>query len=153
VRLLAAVVVLLLVPACQAPPSEMTEVEKEAVVAEVEAWAAEFEEAWEALDLERALALDVQTPEHIWVGGGVITRGFDAFSENGRIYYSSIEAVDWIPSDRHFSVLSRDAAVISDVGKVVVTNSEGVTSESDYTYTYVLVRRDGEWKMLLGHGA
>jgi hypothetical protein len=36
---------------------------------------------------------------------------------------------------------------------VMITNSEGVTSESGYAYTYVLVRRDGGWKMILGHGA
>ena len=36
---------------------------------------------------------------------------------------------------------------------LLVTDAGEVTWEATYTYSYVLVRRDGEWKTLLGHGS
>ena len=136
-----------------APSAEMTEAERVAIVAEVEAYLAEYEEAWEALDLDRALSLNVQTPEFTWAMDGVITRSFATIDEFSRSFYSTIEAVDWTNADKHISVLSRDAVAVFDVGTEVVTTTEGVSTESTYTYTYVLVRRDGAWKMLMGNGS
>lgn len=152
-RALAAVAVSVLVAACQAPPPEMTETEREAIVAEVEAWWLDMEEAWESLDVDRVMALNVQTPAHTFAGSGVITRGVEAVDEMSRAYISSIAAVDWTQTDKHIAVLSRDAVAMLDVGTVVETNSEGVTSEAPYTYTYVLVRQNGEWRMLLWAGS
>lgn len=146
------VIALLYVATAPTPPAEMTEAEREAIVAEVEVWLGDFGEAWESLDLDRAFALNVQTPEFTWAGSGSITRGFDTWAELTRAGYSSVESVDWRPTDNHIVVLSQDAVVVLDVGTVVGSNAEGVFPEEPYSYTWVLVRRDGEWKLLLAHG-
>jgi hypothetical protein len=152
-KVLAAFSVLLLGAACQAPSTEMSEADREQIVTEAESYLEEYEEAWEALDIDWAQSLVVQSPEYTWAWDGSITRGFETLDQLARSTYSSLESYSLTPSDRHFAVLSRDAVAVLDVGTVIRTLPGGDTSESTYTYSYVLVRRDGVWKMLVGHGA
>jgi ketosteroid isomerase-like protein len=131
----------------------MTEAERAEVAAEAEGWIQEYEDAWESVDMDRVMALNVRTPDFAWSGRrGIITRGHDVFEANTRAVSSAIESVDMTHTDRQITVLSRDAVVILDVGMVTGTGSDGTTSEEPYTYMYVLVRQDGELKLLLGHG-
>ena len=152
-RTLAALAALLLVAACQAPPSEMTEAEKAAIKAEVEAYLDKYEEIWETLALDRTASLKVQTPEYTWAMAGAITRGFEENQAKAEAEFSSVEAVDWESTDRHVAVLSRDAAALLNVGKTTVTHSGGETWEATFTYSHVVVRRDGEWQTLIGHSS
>lgn len=138
-------------PSDPAPSNELTEAEIAQIKEEVETYYLEYEDAWEALDLERAVSMHLQTPEHTWAMNGTISRGPNR--ETAIAYYGSAQEVDWTSTDRHIAVLSQDAAVLLDVGTWRLVNSSGGIQESTYTYTYVIVRRDGEWKTLLGHGA
>ncbi|NIN49579.1 MAG: hypothetical protein GTN62_05645 [Gemmatimonadales bacterium] len=49
-------------------------------------------------------------------------------------------------------VLAPDVVCVTQLGTVSVTDTAGVTGpEIAFAYTAIWVRRNGEWKVLLGH--
>jgi hypothetical protein len=149
-RTFAAIAVLLLVAACQAPPAKMTEAEKAQIESEARAFMAEYERTWEALDLDAAIPMHLDSEDFAWAGSAMIMRGYDTFAELARQMYANTTSIDWTSLDMDVAVLTPDIVSVLDRGTVVSSNSDGV--ENPYVYQYVLGKRNGGWKILHASG-
>jgi hypothetical protein len=141
---------------CQPATTELTEEQKAGIAAEVLAVLAEAEAAWETKnpDVDRVMSFFLDSPESVWAGYGRLIRGLADQYAVSRSAYAARAKADWTSADRQVTVLAPDVVCILDVGTAVFTDTAGVTTpESDYTYTYIWVHRNGEWKILLAHGS
>ncbi len=148
----AAAVVLL---ACQTMTTQLTDAQKAVIAAEVDSICDRvWYPAWEAIEFDRALSLIVDEPETAWVydGRGIYTRaGIDEAFRPGAALAQS-QNFNWINS--RTVVLARDVAYTIREGTYVATDTAGnVTPQTLFAETTVWVKRNGEWKVLQGHGS
>lgn len=159
-RALAASSVLLLVAACQAPPSEMTEAERAAIASEIrELSRAAFEPFAEPQDVEEALSFYVRDASDYFVGDAVVgvfnlamDEGSEDFREGMRNLVNNRLGTSVDFKEDRIAVLSRDHVVQVLSADYAVKNLEGVTrSGYQMVQTQVWVREDGAWKILHFH--
>ena len=155
-RFVLAAFVFTVVTACQPANTELTDEQEAEIAEEVLAAFLEAEAAWETenADPDMVMSRFVNSSESVWAGSGILIRGYDDQFEVSRSAYASRAKADWSSTDRHISVLATDVVYMMDVGKVVFTDTAGVTTpESNYAYTYIWVQKNGEWKILAAHGS
>jgi ketosteroid isomerase-like protein len=150
-----AVAVLVLLSACQAPPVEMTEAEIAQIEAEVEAATNEWWEVWSAFeDFDRFMTFVADEPETLWIADAVPTFGKAAIDANFRPVQDAFQRQDNTRVEWRTIVLARDVAYtvrINDCFQIDLEGNPGPTVR--YAETMVWVKRDGEWKVLIGHGS
>ena len=155
----AALVALLLVTACQAPPPpapEFTDADRQAVADEVSQASQDWMAAWARNDIDATMATLVDDPEAYFVGDPgvwVNNLSFTPTVEEVRAGWETLKetrsASRMFPSQESIAVLSPDHAVQVWVGEWNVTDAEGVTTpNARMTATFVWVRQGAEWRML-----
>ena len=153
-----ALLLLLLAVACQSTSTQSTQLtsaQRAVIAAEVDSVCDnEWYPAWETVDFDRGLSFIVDEPETAWVheGQAIYTRaGIDAAFRPGAAMVQS-QKFNWTNS--RTVVLAPDVAYTIREGTYVATDTAGnVTPERRFAETTVWVKRDGEWRVLQGHGS
>lgn len=138
--------------ACQPATMELTEEQKAAIADTVNAANAEAWDAWREADLDRALSYLHDSPDLGFALEGQVFRGYAEADSYWRGGFATAEHMDITISDLRTIVLTADVVWLVQRGIFSVTDSAGLTSpETEFALTTTWVRRDGEWKILLGH--
>jgi len=134
-----------LVLACQ--PAALTDADRAAIEDEITQLYAEQAEMIGSVDMEGWLAQFDASEEFVLATGGTLV-GYAAVDSIIRGEWPNITEASFAWGDLHIRVLSRDLAVVSApfVWSGVVAGEEVV--EDDATWTVVLGKKDGAWKML-----
>jgi len=138
---------------CQPPVGELTEDMKADIAAEVDAAASAWWEAWAAVDYDRGMSFFEDVPEASWAWDeGVLhtVAGMDAAWAGTWCADCARQQIDF--TDSRTIVLSPDIAYTVRQYDDVVTDTAGIAlPRTSGVETIVWVRRDGRWKVLLGH--
>ena len=136
-------------------PAEMTEAEIAQIEAEVnqvldEAWA-----VWSAgEDFDRFMTFFSDDPEVLWISDAVPHFGRDQIDSDFRPVMESFQRQDNTPVEWRTIVIAPDVVYtvrINDCFQIDLEGNRGPTVR--YAETIVWVKRDGEWKVLIGHGS
>ena len=144
---------LLVVAACQTPPTEMTEAEIAQIEAEVlEAMEGVFE-GWRELDLEKAIA-----PFHPTATSWALPYAPQTYSEIREWTANWLEDLEsWEGTILNVTVrvLSRDAAAFQMGYECTITPKDGPVMHypGNAVWTGVMERTDSGWKTTLGGGS
>ena len=139
--------------ACAPPAEEFTEAMKAQIAAEVDATAADWWDAWADVDYARGMGFFADEPEAAWAGDtGVFytVAGMKAEWEGawGATWHQ--QQIDFTES--RTIVLAPDVAYTIRQYDAVVTDTSGAQlPQITGVETLVWVKRNGEWKVLLGH--
>ena len=140
--------------ACQPATSELTEEQKAEIVAEVEL---KLDQLWDALrdpDSEQIMAFFLDSTDFLSVHDGRFISGYATADSLFRPAIDEMEEQVVTVSETHSLVLSADVVYTMRVGTDSTTYKSGeATATRPWAVTYVWVRSDGEWKILLGHGS
>ena len=144
---------LTVITACSFADSEMTDYQKAEIAAEVEL---RLDQLWDVLrnpDADLLLSFFHESEELISVHDGAAVLGYATF-EQGRPIVDEWENQVVTVSETRTVVLSRDIAYTLRVGTDSLTFRSGdAVPTRPWAVTYVWIRSDGEWKILLGHGS
>jgi ketosteroid isomerase-like protein len=139
--------------ACQAPAPELTDALKAEIAAEVDATAEAWWEAWADADYDRGMAHMLDAPEVAWTGDeGTLYSVAEMDAEWESAFTTEREKQDLNFTDSRTIVLAPDIAYTIRGYDVVVTETSGVVRpQVSGVETVVWVKRDGQWKVFLGH--
>lgn len=138
---------------CQPAPVELTESMKAEIAAEVDAAAAAWWQAWSDVDYDRGMTYFEDAPEAAWTwdeGTLYTVAGMNArwAGEWGTTWQH--QQIDF--TDSHTIVLTADIAYTIRQYDATVTDTSGVQlPQAKGVETIVWVKRNGQWKVLLGH--
>ncbi len=149
IRLTAAAACLL--AACQPATTELTDEQRAAIADTVNAANAEAWDAWREVDLDRALSYIHDSPDVGFAMEGQVYSGYAEVDSFWRGGFASADRIDITISDLRTMVLTADVVCLVQRGVFSVTDSAGTSPETAFALTTTWVRRDGEWKVLLGH--
>jgi hypothetical protein len=143
--IIAALAAAALAVACQ--PAALTDADRAAIEEEITQLYAEQAEMIGSVDMEGWLAQFDASEEFVLATGGTLV-GYSALDSIIRGEWPNITEANFAWGDLHIRVLSRDLAVVSAPFEWsgVVAGEEVV--EDDATWTVVLGKKDGAWKML-----
>jgi uncharacterized protein (TIGR02246 family) len=151
-RLFATVAAVAVLAACQPTSPELTEEQKAALADSVSAMHTEMWQPWLAADLDRGMPYFLNSPDIGWAWNGEIRYGYDNIDAWFRPLMDGVASQEFTVADRRVVVLARDIVCVMEHGTVAVTDTAGVTlPASPFAMTTIWVRRDGEWKIHLGH--
>ena len=138
---------------CQPARIEMTEAMEAEIRAEVDAAAVEWWDAWADVDYARGMTFFENSPDAAWSG------------DEGNIYtvagmedeWEGVWGEDWQQqqidfTDQHTIALAPDIAYTIRQYTAVVTDTAGIVQpQTSGVETLIWVKRNGQWKVLLGH--
>ena len=151
-RLFATVATVAVLAACQPTSPELTEEQKAALADSVSAMHIEMWQPWLAADLDRGMPYFLNSPDLGWGWNGAIRYGYDNIDAWFRPIMDGMASQELTVADRRVVVLARDVVCVMEHGTLAATDTAGVTSPaSPFAMTTIWVRRDGEWKIHLGH--
>ncbi len=145
-------VVLLGFAACQPEGTLLTDAQKAAIAAEVDSVAADWWAAWAALEYDRGMTFYEDAPDAVWVENDrtiyTVAGMHEAWADWGK--ERSKQQIDF--TDSHTIVLAPDIVyTIRELDNTVTDTAGTVLPTISNIETLVWVKRDGEWKVLLGH--
>jgi len=141
-----------LATACQPATTELTEEQKAALADSVSAMHAEMWQPWLAVDLDQGMSYFLNSPDVGWGWDGEIRYGHDNIEAWFRPIVDGLSSQEVTVADRRTVVLARDVVCVMEHGTMVPTDTAGVTlAPNPFAMTTIWVRRDGEWKIHLGH--
>lgn len=138
---------------CQPAVVELTEAMKAEIVAEVDAAANEWWDAWAAVDYDRGMAFLEDAPEAAWVGDEENLYTVAGMNDA----WEGVWGADWRHQQIDFTdsrtiVLAPDIVYTIRQYTAVVTDTAGtVLPQTSGVETLVWVKRNGQWRVLLGH--
>ena len=151
-RALAAFSVLVLVAACQAPPTEMTEAEKADIAAEVDSLTNEMWEAWKIFDWDRGLAFIEDAPETTWRSTVQTMYSVAEMKEVWETALAGFGRQDVNFTDSRTIVLTPEIVwTLREANYVLFDTAGAEVNTGQFAETAVWVKRSGEWKVLLAH--
>jgi hypothetical protein len=141
--------------ACQPATMELTDGQKAVIAAEVDSIMNEWWAAFTtSIDFDRGMSFTADAPEMAWATNGTLLPSRSAIDAYYRPVFGSIQSQAIEFSDSRTVVLAPDVVCTIRVGNTVVVDTAGNTMpEQTYAETIVWVKRNGEWKVLLGHGS
>jgi hypothetical protein len=146
-RTLAAFTLLLLVAACQAPPAEMTEAERDAIVAAIMDQTDRMMPVWNAMDWEGSIAFfHPEKAAFAWSGTvyeyGDLLERWESAGSNYTAQQSS-----W--TNRKIEVFTEEAAVFQGLFDLTLTRQDGsvINYPGNCSWTAVFEPYNGEWLM------
>jgi len=148
-----AALALIVTAGCQPSTAELTQAMKAEIAVEVDATALEWWDAWRAVDYDRGMAYFEDDPETAWTwdeGNLYTVAGM-------RAEWEGTWGADWESQQIDFTdsrtvVLASDIAyTIRQFTAVVTDTSAARLPQTSGVETLVWVKRNGEWKVLLGH--
>ena len=141
-----------LAAACQPAAVELTEEQKAALADSVSAMHAESWQPWLAADLDQGMRYFLNSPDVGWGWNGEIRYGYDNIDAWFRPNMAGMASQELTVADRRAVVLARDVVCVMESGTIAVTDTAGVTlPPMPFAMTAIWIRRDGEWKIHLGH--
>lgn len=147
-RPLAALAVLLLVTACQAPPDEMTEAEIAQIEGEFNALDDALNSAVVNWDLDTLLGLF--SADMSWALFGEVHHGLDSWIEHVTPAFSQgagpLDRCEIINPRRQ--ILARDVVISTAVVNCFAPSPDGPVLVIDHTWTAVWANENGEWKIV-----
>ncbi len=152
-RILFAAFAPIMLAGCQPAVVELTDAAKAEVAAEVDAAASEWWNAWAAVDHDRGMALYADVPEAAWVGDEQNLYTVAAMNEAWAGVWGADRQQQQIDfTDSRTIILAPDIAYTIRRFTAVVTEKDGtVQPQTSGVETLVWVKRNGSWKVLLGH--
>lgn len=145
IRALAALCVPALLLACQ--PAALSDAQRAAIEGEIGQLYAEQAVILNALDTEGWLAQFEQSEDFTYAAAGEVTLGFEAMAEETRAFFSGFESGDFAWGELHIEVLALDAACVTSTWEWSATTTAGETEDMRGTWTVVLRKHDGVWKI------
>jgi len=152
-RVLGAFLVLTLLVGCQAPsPAEMTAEQKAAIVAEIDSLTVEWWEAWKTFDWDRGLSFIEDGPETTWTGAVQTVYSIEEMREVWIGAMAGLQRQELEFTNSRTIVLAPDIVWTLREGNGALFDIDGnLVSEGQFIETAVWVKRNGDWKVLLGH--
>lgn len=142
---------MLFVAACSPATTELTDAEKAAIAADVNAITSEYWDAWRAADWDRGMSYYLDSPDFVWASGGTVYFGLSVL-EGYKPAFDNVASQSFIFSESRTTVMAPDAASVTAVGTWTQTDTTGVAGPmQDIVWTGVWIQRDGEWKIHLVH--
>ncbi len=153
-RIVYAAFALTVLAACQPTTTELTEEQKAEIAAEVTMRLDAFWNDLEQPNLDRWLTYMHESPDILSVSNGSFVEGYASVDSLYRPAVANWEGQVLTESATRVVVLSQDFVYTMRVGtdSVTLTSGEGSPTRP-WAVTNVWVRRDGEWRILLGHGS
>lgn len=144
---------LLMAVACQPAQPTLTDDQTAAIAAEVDALTSEWWVAWERVDLERGLSFLSDGPGMTWaVEGAPTVYSVAEAREQWGPMLAGLERQELEFTNARTVVLAPDVVwTLRELRYSAVDTTGAVVAEGRSTETAVWVKRDGEWKLLLGH--
>jgi ketosteroid isomerase-like protein len=137
--------------------TELTEEQEAEIAAEVDALQADWNDAWEVVDVERAMSHWTESPETGWAIRGMAFLGAEELAQvaaGSASYYEGITRQENTRRESRTHVLAPDVVYIMERGASITIDTAGVAGpETDYAYTYVWIQQNGEWKIHFAHGS
>jgi hypothetical protein len=154
-RLALAAVSLAFLAACQPATTELTEEQKAEIAAEVDSIMNEWWAAYSTdFDYDRGMSFFSDEPETAWANDGEVYYTLSVIDETFRPFFADLQRQDVTPIDSRTIVLTSDVVYTIRHNTVVVVDTAGNAGpEIRFAETIVWVKRNGEWKVLLGHGS
>jgi len=147
---------LALLAACSASVEvTLTDDEKAAVAAEVDSVCDQiWYPIWEALDFDRGMAMYLDDPETAWVWESSVIYTRAGIDEAFRPGIEGPQRQEFNFPESRTIVLAPDVVYTIRAGSYFVIDEAGEAGpEVPFAETTVWVKRDGEWKVQLGHGS
>lgn len=143
----------LMIAGCQPATVELTDERKAEIAAEVDAAATAWWDAWAAVDLAGGMAFFADVPETAWAGDQgmlyTVSGMNDAWSGTWCADCAR-QQIDF--TEQRTIVLAPDIAyTIRQYDDVVTDTTGSVSPVFKGVETLVWVKRNGQWKVLLGH--
>ncbi len=133
-------------------PAEMTAAEIALAKAEVDARTNAWWDAWQAFDWERGLSFMEDSPETTWTGAGETVYSVAEMREVWPPMMAGFARQDLDFTNSRTVVLAPDIVWTLREGNYVLTDTSGaVVGQGQFNETAVWVKREGEWRVLLGH--
>ena len=144
---------LIVLSACRPATTALAEERKAVIAAEVDSVAAEWWSAWETVDAERGLSFIADDVETAWTGDDGTTYSLAALREAWRAWGEGLQGPQRIEFvDAKTIVLGSDVVCTIRRFTNVQTHAGGsVAPEFSSVETLIWVKRDGHWKVLIGH--
>ncbi len=144
---------LLAVVACQPASVDLTDEQKAEIAAEVDSLTNEWWAAWEVFDFDRGLSFFPDGQDIVWAGAGARTVYSPA---EGREVWgpgvTGLQRQDLEFTNSRTVVLAPDIVWTLREGNGTAIDTTGaVVYEGQFIETAVWVKRNGEWKIMLGH--
>ena len=150
---LIAVVGLVLLVGCQAPPAEMTEAEIAQIEAEVTDAVQGFSDAILRLDADEGLEFWANTERFAFAGDGILVSDYEEWAPGYRQNYEVMaEVLNVEFGEPQIFVLAQDAASYAVAFEWTMINTEGDTISSYGSWLYVMKYLDGRWKAVQSAG-
>lgn len=142
----------LLALGCASQPAPLTDAERAAIVAGVEASVDAYREAGLRRDLEGMMALWADVEGFVIAGDGELM-DYAAMAQGARDEMTTMQSVPYIEfSDRHTYVLARDAASHTARFRWAAVLTTGDTLRVRGAWTWVFKNFDGAWKVVQSGG-
>jgi uncharacterized protein (TIGR02246 family) len=136
-------------------PGDVPSPDTEQVAQEVEAALDEWWAVWSAAeDFDRFMTFFADDPDVHWIGDAVPHFGPDAIDATFRPVMENMQRQENTPVEWRTVVVAPDIAYtvrINDVAQTDIAGNPGV--EGRYAETILWVKRNGQWKVLTGHGS
>jgi ketosteroid isomerase-like protein len=145
IRTVAALAVPALALACQ--PATLNDAHRGAIESEIEQLYTEQAALLSSVDVDAWLAEFEQSEDFTYAGNGEVTRGFTAMAEDTRAYFANFESGEFAWGDLYIEVLASDAACVTSTWEWSGITVAGDTEDAEGTWTVVLRKHDGVWKI------
>jgi len=136
-------------------PPEMTTAEIAQIQAEVDLVSEDFWATWSAAeDFDRFMTFYADDPEVLWINDAEPFFGRAEIDAAFRPAYENMQRQDNTPIEWRTIVIAPDVVFtvrINDVAQTDIDGNPGLAAR--FAETAVWVKRDGEWKVLTGHGS
>ena len=144
---------LLAAVACRVAPSPLTEEQRAAIAAEVDSLTVAWWAAWEGVDLQRGLSFLYDGPGMTWaVEGAPTVYSVDEAREQWGPMLAGLQRQAIEITGARTVVLAPDVVwTLREMRYSAIDSTGAVVAEGRSTETAVWVKREGVWKLLLGH--
>jgi len=145
--------ILFVAVACQPATMELTDEQRDEIAAEVDSLTTAWWAAWEAVDVERGLTFFHEGPVMVWaVDGSPTVYSVADARETWTPMLAGLQRQDLEFTNARTVVLAPDIVwTLREMNYSVVDTAGAVVAEGQSVETAVWVKRDGEWKLMLGH--
>jgi ketosteroid isomerase-like protein len=152
-RITRIVLTLSFIAGCRPATVELTDARKAEIAAEVDAAAAAWWDAWAAVDYDRGMSFFEDVPEAAWVWDeGILYTVAGMNEEWAGTWCADCERQQIDFTDQRTIVLAPDIAYTIRQYDAAVTDTTGTALPMTRgVETLVWVKRNGQWKVLLGH--
>jgi hypothetical protein len=152
-RFVLSVFALTVLAACQPAATEFTEEQRTAIAETVNGLMAEYWDAERSADYDRARGHIHDSPETVYAcPKGRLFHPFEVFDSRSREVWGSMVEQDVQIAESRTTVLAQNVASVMQRGTFAVTDTSGVVMpETNFAFTALWVRQEGDWKMLQMH--